>query len=117
MYSSHGGLENVNLTWSGPEYLVNMFRHNEVDLPEEAFSVLRLFSLCDWHSKNLYLNLANEDDQEIHPFVVDFDKLRRQAKHACLRDEELTTEECDLLWESHYAAIAAKFGADDVLEW
>lgn len=117
VYNLHSGLENVNLTWSGAEYLVQLFQHNNVDLPEEAFSVLRLFSLDDWHSKNLYETLTNEDDIEILPFVVDFDRLRRQTKATCLQNEELTTAECDHLWESHYAAIVGKFGADVVLNW
>lgn len=115
--SSRKGLQNMNLTWNGPEYLVNMLKHNAVDLPDEAFSVLRLFPLYDWHSNNLYDNFANEDDQEIRPFVVDFDKLRRQARDFCLENAELTMDECDHLWDSHYAAVAAKFGADDILGW
>lgn len=117
MYSPHCGLENACLTWSGPEYMYNMLKFNDVDLPDEAFSVLRLFSLTDWHSKNLYDNLVNDDDSEVLPFVLDFDNLQRQARHSCLREAELTDEECDRLWDSHYASIAAKFDAGSCLHW
>lgn len=115
MYNLHCGLENVHLTWSGPEYLYHMLRHNDIDLPDEGFAVLRLFPLYDWHAKKLYDCLTNDDDREILPFVEDFDRLRRQALSSV--EDELTDADCDRLWSSYYARLAAKFGADDVLDW
>ncbi|CAB9526378.1 Inositol oxygenase [Seminavis robusta] len=117
VYTRHCGLANVDLTWSGPEYLHMMLQHNEVDLPQEGFDLLRLFQLRDWHTKGLYDSLANEDDEEIQSFIVDFDQLRKHTLEVCLSSPELTDTECDQLWRSHYACIAAKFGADVVLEW
>ena len=124
MYSMHCGLENVLLTWSGPEYLFYMLKHNEVDLPVEGFSVLRLFPLYDWHTKNLYKNLANEDDEDTLSFVVGFDRIRRSVRQDTLKkhklgQELLSEEECDKLWHSYYAGIASKFnaGPDRLLHW
>lgn len=117
MYSPHCGLENVKLSWTGPEYMRHVLKHNNVDLPDEAFSVLRLFLLYDWHTKNLYENLANDDDVDVRQFVISFDRLRRQARQECLRSTELSNVECDRLWHSHYAAIVAKFDAGNDLKW
>ena len=115
MYTSHCGLENVFLAWTGPEYLYHCLQHNDIDLPEEGLAVLRLFPLYDWHSNKVYENLMNYEDREIMPFVRDFDQLRRQAS-ATISDE-LMDADCDRLWTSHYERLAAKFGADEVLQW
>lgn len=115
MYTPQCGLANVLLIWSGTEYLYHCLKHNDVDLPEEGLAVLRLFPLFDWHSKKLYENLMDEDDREIMPFVRDFDQLRRQAISSL--KVELTDAECDRLWYSHYERLAAKFGAEGILEW
>lgn len=115
MYTPQCGLETVLLSWTGPEYLYHCLKHNDVDMPDEGLAVLRLFPLYDWHSNKLHQNLVNEDDREIMPFVRDFDQLRRQSN--ALLTTELTDADCDRLWSSHYQRLAAKFGADEVLEW
>jgi hypothetical protein len=77
MYQGRCGLEKAILTWTGPEYMYHMLNHNGVDVPEEGLAILRLFSLRDWHTKREYGILANEDDEEdVQPFVADFDELR-----------------------------------------
>lgn len=120
IYGPHhsGGLQNTILAWTGPEYLASMLHYNQVmDLPDEAYAVLRLFLLKDWHAKHLYAELASDDDREVLSFVVEFDALRWKATRDSLGQAELTTEECQHLWDSRYANIAAKFGADRELRW
>ena len=84
MYEPRTGLENILLTWTGPEYMYHMLKRNHVDIPEEGFTILRLFPLRDWHSKGGYLALANEDDEDVKPFVADFDELRREVRNSLL---------------------------------
>lgn len=117
MYNAHCGLENVFLNWSGPEYMYHMLKYNNAGLPEEGLSVIRLFPLFDWHSSKLYESLANDDDEDIRSFVADFDRLRRAVRQDTLEAEELSDEECNSLWTSYYAGIAAKFSCDGVLKW
>ena len=97
--------------------MYNMLRHNKVYIPEDGLSVLRLFSLDDWHRKNLYSVFTNEEDDDVLPFVKDFDHLRRSARKAFFTSTEMTDEECNELWDSHYSHIARKYGASEKLLW
>jgi len=116
MYDLHCGLENVLMTWTGPEYMHFLLRHNQVAIPEEGLAMLRYFTLGDWHTYNEYEHLENADDRGVKAFVGEFDQLRRAAS----RDgelEELSDGECDRLWRQHYGYICEKFGLDGELRW
>ena len=121
MYREGIGLEHVLLSWSSSEYMYAMLQHNGVALPEEAYLVLKLFPLVDWHSRGMHTLLSNETDREAHPFVVDFhDISQRVNESTMIRDcKELTGEECQALWNDHYSLIFQKYGAGDctALEW
>eukprot|EP00980_Cylindrotheca_fusiformis_P001562 scaffold358_cov109-Cylindrotheca_fusiformis.AAC.1 len=117
VYETHCGLENVLLLWIGSEYIQWMLKHNAVELPDEAFAVLRRFALNDWHTKQYHKSLTNEYDYDALPFVQDFNDLRREANSMLRSCNELTDQECDNLWDSHYARIAKKYGADGSLSW
>jgi inositol oxygenase len=117
VYDAHCGLENVMLLWIGSEYMHGMLKHNEVELPDEAFAVLRLFALKDWHTKQYHKILANENDIDSLPFVKDFNDLRQDARKIMYASAELTDNECDALWNSYYARIAKKYGADGALNF
>lgn len=117
VYDTNCGLENVLLLWIGSEYILRMLEYNEVELPDEAFAVLRRFALKDWHTKQQYRILTNDGDHDALPFVRDFNDLRRDAKRMIYTSQELTESECNVLWNSYYARIAKKFGADGVLDW
>jgi hypothetical protein len=94
-----------------------MLKHNEVELPDEAFAVLRLFALKDWHTNQYHEILTNEDDIDSLPFVKDFNDLRQDARKIMYASAELTDNECDALWNSYYARIAKKYGADGALNF
>jgi hypothetical protein len=117
VYAPHGGLEQVKLTWTGPEYMYHMLKHNNIDIPEEGFSILRFFSLHDWHTREAYAILANENDIDVQPFVADFDEMRRFARKSLCKENEMNNEESDTLWNTHYSHIMSKYGADGLLEW
>jgi len=118
MYETRCGLDNVLLTWTGPEYLYFLMKYNEVNMPDEGLKMLRLASLYDWHTKGSYAQFANDDDQDMQSFVADFDELNRVAKEEMrYADYEMTSEECTRLWKTHYASIASKYGVDGELQW
>jgi inositol oxygenase len=117
MYEARCGFENVMLTWTGPEYMYHMLKHNSIAIPEEGFSILRLFALRDWHNKGGYGILANEDDEDAQPFIVGFDELRRDARNSRYNTPEMNDEDCNLLWRSHYSHIVSKYAGDQLLKW
>jgi inositol oxygenase len=117
MYETHCGFKNVMLTWTGPEYMYHMLKHNSIDIPEEGFSILRLFALRDWHSKGGYGILTNEDDEDVQPFIVGFDELGRDARNSRYNIPEMNDEDCNLLWRTHYSHIVSKYGGDGILKW
>lgn len=121
-HESHLGLDHVWLAWTGPEYLYHMIRHNRIDFPEEGLKMLRLAALSEWHNKGNYSHLANADDdgEDAKAFCADFDDLIQLAEEegSCWAgQDDMTTVECDKLWNNHYADIAAKYHAHGYLEW
>ena len=117
VYQANCGLDHVQLMWSGCEYMWHLLRHNNAALPEEAFAMLRYFLLGDWHEHGEYSSLTNVDDEDMLPFIQEFDSLRRSVRLKCVDCGDLTDEQCSSLWESHYAGIAAKYGCDHVFDW
>ena len=115
IYHQHCGLENVMITWTGPEYLFHMLKHNGAPIPYEGLFILRCFSLVDWHTLHEYTDLANEDDESLKSFVSDFYTLRCHTRSKC--HQEISEDECDELWESHYCQIVAKYGLLGPLKW
>jgi inositol oxygenase len=117
MYGLHCGLDNVLLSWTGPEYMYFLLRHNHVDIPEEGLKMLRLASLSDWHTHNVYTHLVDLEDEEIQSFAADFDDLLAEALRQTLCGDELTQDECDGLWKAHYGDVVVKYNASGKLFW
>ena len=117
MYDLHCGFDNVLLAWTGPEYMYYMLKHNEVNVPDEGLKMLRLASLYDWHTNDAYSQFGTEDDEDMQPFVADFDELIRAARDNTRDGDEMSIAVCEDLWKSHYADIATKYGADGDLMW
>jgi hypothetical protein len=102
--------------WSGCEYTYHLLKHNSC-LPYEGLAMIRYFLLGDWHEQNQYRALTNEDDDDVLPFVSEFDALRRRVRLRCMDFSDLSDEQCQAIWEGHYSLIAAKYGCDHVFEW
>ena len=115
-YSRNCGLNNVCLMWSGCEYTYHLLMHNS-GLPDEGLAMIRYFLLGDWHEQDQYRALTNENDDDLLPFVSEFDALRRRVRLKCMDFSDLTDEQCNSLWEGHYAMVAAKYGCDHVFDW
>eukprot|EP00521_Asterionellopsis_glacialis_P006075 CAMPEP_0195281326 /NCGR_PEP_ID=MMETSP0707-20130614/683_1 /TAXON_ID=33640 /ORGANISM="Asterionellopsis glacialis, Strain CCMP134" /LENGTH=720 /DNA_ID=CAMNT_0040340201 /DNA_START=51 /DNA_END=2210 /DNA_ORIENTATION=- len=109
MYNANCGLDEVLLMWTGPEYMYHMIKHNSLAIPEDGLAMLRLFSLGDWHTHSEYDHLASIDDEEVRPFVAEFDQMRRRSRREC--EEEMSDIECDQLWNEYYVRIATKYNA------
>jgi hypothetical protein len=54
---------------------------------------------------------------DVLPFVSEFDALRRRVRWRCMDCRDLSDEQCMILWEGHYAVIAAKYSCDNVFDW
>ena len=117
MYDSFCGMENVLLTWSAQQYMSELLHYNKVDLPSEAFSMIRLSSLDVWHSKREYLHLTRDMDENILPFVADFAGALQDCTVDCSAEPEISHETCEHLWNEHYRLIAEKYGAAGCLNW
>lgn len=117
IYDLSCGLDNVLMTWSSQEYVAELFRHNKVIFPEEALAMLRLASLRSWHSAGKYKHLSNDKDEDLIPFVADFDEALEQAQFDAMERPTLEDKDCDRLWFHYYRAIAEKYGADGILRW
>lgn len=122
MYEPHCGLENVELTWTGPEYMYHMLPRNDIAIPEEGLAMLRLASLSDWHTRNAYTDLESAQDAQVKSLVADLDRMLQSTAARLQRQQgnsghELSAEACRWLWTSHYADLAAKYNVDGALQW
>ena len=111
------GSRSVVPLWTGPEYLYNMLRHNGVDLPEEAFVVLRLFAMEESEREEFSKHMEEVVDHDSLGIVQDFCDILESARQAVFTMEELDENSCVALWDVHFARIFEKYGADRVLQW
>jgi inositol oxygenase len=126
MYTRKCGLDEVILTWTGPEYMYHMLVHNRISVPPNALKMLRLAGLSDWHSpkgrttdqQSIYSVICSDSDYEIQSMVADFDEGMVRALRT-MDKSEMSHEQCESLWISHYRSIAAKYGCglDVALAW
>ena len=116
-YQPGCGLENTSLSWTGPEYMYHMLKHNQVNIPDEGLWIVRYFSLQDWHKRNQYSVFVSLDDEDVQSFVSDFDDMLFETQKLHLKSIDLDDETCELLWDTHYSHIAKKYGADGILSW
>jgi GNAT superfamily N-acetyltransferase len=126
LYNEHVGLEHVLLSWTSCDYMYDMLKHNHVLLPKEAYAILKLFPLVDWHTRGKHISLSNETDEERKPFVADFYEMFQRSRDNLMMmmmtnnnksKEMMSDEECKELWTNHYSLIANKYGAGGILEW
>eukprot|EP00549_Striatella_unipunctata_P009129 CAMPEP_0118705530 /NCGR_PEP_ID=MMETSP0800-20121206/19917_1 /TAXON_ID=210618 ORGANISM="Striatella unipunctata, Strain CCMP2910" /NCGR_SAMPLE_ID=MMETSP0800 /ASSEMBLY_ACC=CAM_ASM_000638 /LENGTH=236 /DNA_ID=CAMNT_0006607691 /DNA_START=87 /DNA_END=795 /DNA_ORIENTATION=+ len=117
VYESNCGFDKVLLTWSGVEYMYHVLQHNSCSIPDVGYRVLRLFTLQDWHTKNEYSHLANDDDVEAKALVAEFDQLRQEVALNQKNAKELSDEGCDNLWNSYYRELVAKYECGGLLQW
>ena len=68
------GLNNVLCSFGHDEYLYRMLRYNKINLPEEAFYMIRYHSLYLWHYNNEYSYFENELDLKMKPWVQLFNR-------------------------------------------
>jgi hypothetical protein len=112
MYDVACGFDKVTMAWSSQDYISELFRFNKVDLPEEAFAMLRLP-----HTMGDSKRLFNDKDEDLASFVTDFHEGIEHATSDALERPELAAKECERLWCNYYLAIAEKYGADGLLCW
>lgn len=74
IYKKGFGLNNVYCSFGHDEYLYRLLKFNKVELPEEAYYMIRFHSLYLWHDKNEYEFLEDETDKKMKPFVKLFNK-------------------------------------------
>mmetsp|Transcript_51579 Transcript_51579/g.62016 ORF Transcript_51579/g.62016 Transcript_51579/m.62016 type:complete len:659 (+) Transcript_51579:100-2076(+) len=119
MYTDRCGFENLLLTWTGPEYMYHMLKHNDTNIPQEGLMILRYFQLTDWfcHGNDNYESFASDEDLETRDMVLSFYHLRREVSDSFSCDEELSDEDCQKRWSAFYQEIARKYGCDGVLNW
>lgn len=120
IYTEHCGLRNVMLSWSASEYLYYRLRITKTSIPEEGLAMIRYHHLKDWHSNKkqnyYYQRLTDEVDEDMKPFVSEFERLLSHAKRTFSRD--FSDEECNRLWEQFYHPICNKYDIDDKeLQW
>ena len=95
------GQDNVLCSWGHDEYLYQVLRHNKVDLPEEAYYIIRFHSLYSYHKFGEYSYFKNAKDVEMFTWLKLFNKYDLYTK---TEDFKLTKE-----IEEYYDNLVKKF--------
>lgn len=101
IYKKNCGLNNVLMSFGHDEYLYQLLKFNNVNLPEEAFYMIRFHSCYLWHFNNKYDYLMDEKDRKMKAWVKLFNKYDLYTK------ENLDFDKNDL--RLYYAAIIKKY--------
>ncbi|XP_017261661.1 inositol oxygenase isoform X2 [Kryptolebias marmoratus] len=108
IYEPNCGLENVLMSWGHDEYLYRVMKHNSCCVPDEGLYMIRFHSFYPWHSHGDYMHLCNDKDQQMLPWVKEFNKFDLYTKTTELPDvEEL---------KPYYQSLIDKY-CPGVLQW
>ena len=88
IYSQNCGLDKVKCSFGHDEYLYRMLKFNYVNLPEEAYYIIRYHSLYLWHTYQQYSWFENEKDAEMKFWVRLFQKYDLYTKNPIKVNEE-----------------------------
>lgn len=88
IYSEKCGLDKVKCSFGHDEYLYRMLKYNKVNLPEEAYYIIRYHSLYLWHTYDQYQYFENEKDKKMKYWVKKFQKYDLYTKNPKKVNEE-----------------------------
>jgi inositol oxygenase len=104
------GMENVLLSWTSNEYMYHMLKRNNVGLPAEAFKLLKLGPLVDWHKHGKHQEFSDDSDEQAKQSVADFHSLCYRARRILVKSgKDMSDNDCDALWQSHYSFVVRKY--------
>lgn len=88
IYKPNCGLEHISMSWGHDEYLYRVMKFNNCSIPDEGMYMIRFHSFYPWHSHSNYMNLCNDKDLEMLPWVQEFNKFDLYTKTTELPDIE-----------------------------
>ncbi|KAJ8245631.1 hypothetical protein GJAV_G00272810 [Gymnothorax javanicus] len=88
IYEPKCGLDKVLMSWGHDEYLYQVLKFNECTIPVEGLYMIRFHSFYPWHTHGQYMNLCNDEDLRMLPWVKEFNKFDLYTKNPDLPDVE-----------------------------
>lgn len=106
MYEANCGLDNVLCSWGHDEYLFQVLKHNQCNLPEEALYIIRFHSLYTHHRASAYTHLMNEKDHRMLSWLKLFNRYDLYTKDGDAGDTNsmLSTET-----KNYYEGLVRKY--------
>lgn len=101
IYKPNCGLDNVLCSWGHDEYLYQVLRYNKINIPEEAYYIIRFHSLYSYHKNSEYSKITNEKDKKMLKWLNLFNNYDLYTK-----TEELTVTD-DII--KYYNNLVNKF--------
>lgn len=96
IYKKNCGLNNVKCSFGHDEYLYRLLKHNNIQLPKEAYYIIRFHSLYLWHYENEYNYFENDEDKKMKKWVQLFQKYDLYTKE----NKKVNEDEFRLYYES-----------------
>lgn len=81
IYESNCGLDNCHISYGHDEYLYQLLKFNNINLPNEALYIIRYHSLYLHHCENAYEHLLNDKDIELLPLLKKFNTYDLYSKN------------------------------------
>ena len=105
IYKEKQGLNNVFCCFGHDEYLYRLLKYNKVELPIEAYYMIRFHSLYLWHNKDQYSHLEDNQDKEMKPWVKKFNYYDLYTKQDIETDEKKLREYYDKIVKKYLPNI------------
>tara|TARA_B110001450_G_C17588984_1_gene468147 strand:+ start:336 stop:1037 length:702 start_codon:yes stop_codon:yes gene_type:complete len=99
IYKENCGLDNVMCSWGHDEYLYQVLKHNNINLPEEALYIIRFHSLYSYHKKDEYRYFINEKDKHMFRWLKIFNEYDLYSKSDTFKLDSNIIEYYDKLIE------------------
>lgn len=102
VYKEKCGFDNLKCSFGHDEYLYRLLKYNKINLPEEAYYIIRYHSLYLWHTENEYEFFENDKDTKMKEWVKLFQKYDLYTKSNSKIDEIKAKEYYDILIKKYF---------------
>ena len=92
IYEPQCGLDNVLCSWGHDEYLYQILKYNQVELPDEALYIIRFHSLYPYHQGGDYMRFQDDKDKRFLKWLKLFNQYDLYSKSDIKIDEDKMRE-------------------------
>ncbi|EFJ32371.1 hypothetical protein SELMODRAFT_230879 [Selaginella moellendorffii] len=109
VYELGCGLDKIVMSWGHDEYLYQVLKRNDCNLPPQALFIIRYHSFYALHRAGDYKQFMDDFDREMYPWLEEFNKYDLYSKSKVRVDVEAA--------KPYYLSLIDKYFPNKAIKW